>query len=255
MYSLVMVMALAGSADVQACHTGHRGGYCGCTGGYVSTGGCYGGGAGYGGGACYGGGVACYGGGVGYGCSGGCYGGRVGHGCHGGLFARRGGCFGGGYGGCQGGGYGGCYGGAVYSGCYGGGSSYGGAGCYGGVGGVPMYGAPGTPGMPAGPGGPGKIETPPKKLPGEVLAPATIVVTLPADAKLIIDGYVSQQTSTVRTLVTTPIQPGQEFTYTLVAQGTVSGQPVSQTQRVTVRSSEQMPVRFDFSSTPASASR
>jgi uncharacterized protein (TIGR03000 family) len=246
MYSLVMAMALAGSADVQACHR-HGGCYaaptCGCYGGgyyapvsYGCTG-CYGGSVSYG---CTG----CYGGAVSYGCTG-CFGG--GYGCHGGLFGRRHGCYGGCYGGttvgCYGG-YVGCYGGSV--GCYGGS-----VGCYGGVVGAPM-GAP----MVAPGGTPQKLDVPPaKKLPGEVSAPATIVVSLPVEAKLTIDGYVSQQTSAQRTLVTSPIQPGQEFTYTLVAQTTQNGLPVSQTQRVTVRSGQQLPVRFDFTATPATARR
>jgi uncharacterized protein (TIGR03000 family) len=191
MYSVVLVMALAGSAEVPDCH------------GHARQ-------------ACYGGG--CYGGGYG-----GCYGGGYG------------GCYGRGYGGgCYGGGYGGCYGG--YGGCYGGGYYYG----------------------------------PPKKMPdkdGEKLkppkdddkvvapAPAIIIVTLPADAKLTIDGYVSKQTSSERRLVTPVLRPGQEFTYTLVAETMQDGQPISQQQRITVRAGEQTPVNFTLSGTPAAASR
>jgi uncharacterized protein (TIGR03000 family) len=73
MYSVVLMAALATTADAPACH----GGGCGCHGG------CYG---------CYG----CYGGC--YGCYGGCYG------CYGGCY----GCYGGCWGGCYG-----CYGGGV----------------------------------------------------------------------------------------------------------------------------------------------
>jgi uncharacterized protein (TIGR03000 family) len=86
-------------------------------------------------------------------------------------------------------------------------------------------------------------------------APATIVVTLPANAKLSIDGYVSTQTSGERRLVTPAIQPGQEFTYTLVATSNQDGQPVSQTQRVTVRAGQIMPVNLTPSTLPTSASR
>jgi uncharacterized protein (TIGR03000 family) len=96
MYSVVLMMALSGGAEVP-----DRGGCHGCHG---CRGGCYGGGCHgcYGGGGCYG----CWGGGYGGCCGGGCYGG----GCYG--------CWGGGYGGCCGGGY------AMSSGCY---------GCYGGM--------------------------------------------------------------------------------------------------------------------------
>jgi uncharacterized protein (TIGR03000 family) len=105
-------------------------------------------------------------------------------------------------------------------------------------------------------------EPPAQKMPGETIGapkkaslatPGTIVVTLPANAKLTIDGYVSQQTSNQRVLVTPPIQRGQDLTYTLVAETTENGQVVSQSQQVTVRAGQQAPVNFTFASTPAVA--
>ncbi len=98
-----------------------------------------------------------------------------------------------------------------------------------------------------------KIDAPKKD--ASLTTSGTILVTLPADAKLSIDGYVSQQTSAQRRLITPAIQPGQEFTYTLVAETTQNGQVVSQTQQVTVRAGQQMPVNFNFSTTPTAASR
>jgi uncharacterized protein (TIGR03000 family) len=164
------------------------------------------------------------------------------HSCYGG------GCYGGGYGGCYGGGYGGCYGGGVSYGCYGGGG-YG--GCYGGGYGGGYYGGGtyhGTPkDMPKGE----KLDAPKQKSPEEIAAPATIVVSLPAAAKLTIDGYVSKQTTNERRLVTVPIQAGQEFTYEFVAE--LNG--ARQTQSVTVRGGQTAPVNFNFSSVPVSASR
>jgi uncharacterized protein (TIGR03000 family) len=129
-------------------------------------------------------------------------------------------------------------------------------GCQGGMNGG-MYGAPiMTP------------EPPAQKMPGEKIGepkkgldlsnlptPGTIVVTLPSDAKLTIDGYVSQQTSGQRVLVTPPIQRGQDLTYTLVAESTQDGQVVRQSQQVTVRAGQQMPVSFTFATAPAAASR
>jgi len=209
MYSIVMVMALAGSAEVQGCHT-----TCGCIGIRL---GCWGGGHG-----------GCYGGGY----SGGCYG------------SGSGGCFGGGYtGGCYGSGYGGCYGGGYMVG-----GSYG--GCYGGA--MPYSGNPGMNPMQP---GPEKIGEPKKEEQTKVPAPATIVVTLPANARLVIDGYTSNQTSDRRVLVTPPIPAGQEFTYSLVVLVNQGGQEVQQTQRVTVRPGQQVPVRFAFNTLPAAASR
>jgi uncharacterized protein (TIGR03000 family) len=152
--------------------------------------------------------------------------------CHG-----RCGCHGGGYGGCYGGGYGGCYGGG-YGGCYG--------GCYGG-GGVYYVPSGGTKEMPKSE----KLDAPKQKGSDEIATPATIVVTLPADAKLTIDGYVSKQTTAQRRLVTVPIRPGQEFTYEFVAERN----GVRQTQNVTVRGGQTAPVNFDFNTVPVSASR
>jgi uncharacterized protein (TIGR03000 family) len=200
MYSVVLVMALAGGAEAPDCHRNS----CGCM-GNVSYGGCYGG---------------CNGG-----CFGGCRGGLFGHGCRGGCYG--GGCYGGGYGG-------GCYGGS-YGGCTGGG--------------VMIYGQPQPKGMPA----PETVPSPKKEV--SLPTPGTIVVSLPADAKLMIDGYVTQQTSAQRRLVTPAIQPGQEFTYTLVAETTQDGQPVTQTQQVTVRPGQLTPVNFNFSTLPAAAIR
>jgi uncharacterized protein (TIGR03000 family) len=205
MYSVVMVMALAGSAEAPDCH-----GSCGCQ--------------------AY---AGCYGGRVATSC--GCFGGRVATscGCFGGRVATTCGCFGGhARTGCYGGGYGGCYGTTVTN-----------CGCYGG-GGVIIEKQKDMPKAE-------KIEMPKGKGTDQVSAPATIVVNLPAEAKLTIDGYVSRQTSSQRTLVTIPIEPGREFTYTFVAE--VSGS--RQTQTVTVRGGQTAPVNFDFGTAPVAASR
>jgi uncharacterized protein (TIGR03000 family) len=257
MYSAVLVMALAGSAGTQgfepqayaasginqmlACHN-----RCGCTGYHGGCGGCYGGCTGY-----YGGCTGSYGGCSGYysGCTG-CYGGCTGYyggcngyanncgGCRGGLFScfRGHNCCGTAYYGCTG-----CYGNYGCTGTY-----YGCTGCTG-----TMAPAPAVKTMPK----TAEPLPPPADKKGEVSAPATIVVSLPANAKLTIDGYVSRQTSSQRTLVTVPIRQGQELTYTLVAEGTENGQSISQTQRVTVRGGQQMPVTFDFTAIPAAARR
>jgi len=219
MYSVVLVMALAGSAEAPDCC--HQMCFGGCAGGcYGCSGGCYG----------------CSGTVGRYGCGGGCYGcvgtPVVSYGC-------GGGCYGGGY-------SGGCYGGGV--GCYGGGYS---GGCYGGsvVPGQIIIGDPKT--MPKSDMPKGEKIGEPKKSTEAVPSPGTIVVTLPAAAKLTIDGYVSQQTTAERRLVTVPMTPGQTFTYTLVAE--ING--ASQTQTVIVRPGMTSPVNFNFSTTPVAASR
>src|SRR5437868_13556898 len=93
-----------------------------------------------------------------------------------------------------------------------------------------------------------KKEKGPEQVP--VPTPAVIIVSLPTNAKLTIDGYVSKQTSSERRLVTVPIAPGQEFTYTFVAE--MNG--AQQAQTVTVRGGRTMPVSYNFSEPPVSAS-
>ena len=203
------------------------------------------------GGGCYGGG--CWGGGC-YG--GGCYGGGCwGGGCYGG------GCWGGG---CYGGG---CWGGSPYhaappatmpaprrSGYFGPGET-----TLPGPGGnqrfdrdrMPPDGvqpdrreernAPDrnqrTPPDAENPGtnSPNRNESP--KPPEEVRAPtpATIIVTLPADATLTIDDTPTRSTAARRTFVSPPLDPGKTFHYTLKAQAMRGGEAVTDTQRIEVR--------------------
>jgi uncharacterized protein (TIGR03000 family) len=172
---------------------------------------------------CYGG-AACYGGGACYGCYG-----TVSHGCRGGgLLGRRGGCHG-----C----YGGCQGVVIYS-------------CHGCMGGVPMYGCVG--GMP-----PDKMPpkdkdkkdkkdkvTPPD---GEVSypAPATIVVSLPADAKLTIDDNPTTSTTATRVFQSPSLAPGKDFRYTLKAEVIRDGKAVVETQEIIVRAGATTRVTLD----------
>jgi len=228
---MVLMLALNGGAEVPDCHRSrghgcHGGGYSGCYGG-----GCYGGG-------CYGGG--CYGGG-----------------------------YGGGYGGCHGGGYGGgCYGGGVISsGCYGGGvvsgGCYGGpvisGGCHGGV--IMSGGCVGGTVVPSGGGKTedgGTIRTQPDKdkdkdkdknkgLDDEqsnLGSSATLVVTLPADAKLTVDEHPSHATTAVRRFTTPALETGRDFYYTLrVEIPTASGVEVV-TKRVVVRAGQETQTSF-----------
>ena len=48
-------------------------------------------------------------------------------------------------------------------------------------------------------------------------APATVVVTLPASAKLTVDGSATSSTSAVRTFVSPTLLPNRDYTYTLTA--------------------------------------
>jgi uncharacterized protein (TIGR03000 family) len=123
---------------------------------------------------------------------------------------------------------GGCYGGGCYGGgCYGG-------GCYGGVG-VPMM--QGTP-VPGG-ATPEKIKDMPTPKKTELTpASATIVVDLPADAKLTIDDAPTAATGSSRVFVSPALNPGREYHYTLKAEVVKDGKPAVIEKVITVKAGE-----------------
>ena len=142
---------------------------------------------------------------------GGCGGGR-----HGGRHGHHGSCGGGG--GCGGGGCGGGY-------------AYGGGGCAGGgCGGGYAYADGGFA------GGYALLDT------VTVDQAATVVVSLPADATLTIDGEATTSTSTTRVFQTPQLEPGQTFHYTFQAQVERDGKVQTVTRRVEVRAGEQTQV-------------
>jgi uncharacterized protein (TIGR03000 family) len=118
----------------------------------------------------------------------------------------------------------GCYGSSCY-GCYGS-SCYGCSGCYGGVAVVPT--APGTQAYVANP------------LPTQ----GTVIVQLPSEARLYVDGQLANLTSATRTVVTPELKPNQDYFYAIKAEATVDGKVVTQTKRVTVQAGKL--VRIDF---------
>jgi uncharacterized protein (TIGR03000 family) len=141
--------------------------------------------------------------------------GHRGHGCCGSTYVTYG-CYGGGYG-CYGGGYG----------CYGGGY-----GCTGG----PHH-------MPKMEEKKGEQLGKPKGTDmGAIPAPATIVVSLPADARLTIDGNATTSTGDRRVFVSPDLNPGQEYHYTLTAQITSNGQTMRIEKRIPVRAGQETPV-------------
>ena len=82
----------------------------------------------------------------------------------------------------------------------------------------------------------------------EIDAPAVIQVTLPADARLTVDGYLTTSTSSNRTFVTPALPVGETFQYTLRAEVVRDGRTVVETQVVTVRGGEETSVPFNLSS-------
>ena len=73
---------------------------------------------------------------------------------------------------------------------------------------------------------------------------ATVVVRLPADARLFAENRPLALTSGERQFVTPPLPEG-EFTYTFRAEYVRNGETISQTKRVNVRSGNTYPVEFN----------
>jgi uncharacterized protein (TIGR03000 family) len=156
---------------------------------------------------------------------------RGGRGCHGGG-CHGGGCYGGS---CYGGS---CYGGSCYGGGCGGGACYGGGcgggGCYGGV----CYGMPTLSGTAM----------------ASADAPATIVVTLPEDAKLSIDDEPTTSTSGNRVFVSPSLPTGHDYHYTLKAEVMRDGKAVTVEETITVKAGEETRIELKLPAT-AVASR
>jgi uncharacterized protein (TIGR03000 family) len=72
---------------------------------------------------------------------------------------------------------------------------------------------------------------------------ASLVVTLPEDAKLTVDDHVTASTSGERTFTTPALKVGQDYHYTLTAE--LNGRKVS--REVTVRGGETTRVNLDLS--------
>jgi uncharacterized protein (TIGR03000 family) len=81
-------------------------------------------------------------------------------------------------------------------------------------------------------------------------APATIQVSLPADASLSIGGEKTQSTSGDRTFVSPPLQPGKTYFYTLKAEMDRKGEKVTASQDVEVRAGEVSRVSLQFPEEP-----
>jgi len=90
----------------------------------------------------------------------------------------------------------------------------------------------------------------PKKGTGEgeamLSAPVTLVVSLPAEAKLSVDDYATKSTSAVRTFTSPVLEAGQEYTYTLKGEMIRDGKTETTTKQVTVRAGDQLSVSLNF---------
>jgi uncharacterized protein (TIGR03000 family) len=79
-------------------------------------------------------------------------------------------------------------------------------------------------------------------------APATLIVTLPADAHLTVDGNATRSTSSVRTFISPPLTPDRDYRYTLKADFQRDGKPVTVSKAVTVRAGQE--TRVNLASAP-----
>jgi uncharacterized protein (TIGR03000 family) len=77
-------------------------------------------------------------------------------------------------------------------------------------------------------------------------SPARLLVQLPADARLSIDGQATTSTSASRTFTTPPLQPGRTYHYDLTAVTYRNGDAVRTTQRVNVRAGHDTRVVITF---------
>jgi uncharacterized protein (TIGR03000 family) len=111
---------------------------------------------------------------------------------------------------------------------------------------------------------PGGVKTPPTKTGGEkgdkgdkgekggamAPAPATIVVSLPAEARLLIDDTATTSRSDRRVFVSPELNPGREYHYTLKAEWVRDGKPVVVSKEVAVSAGNETQVSFE-AETPA----
>ncbi len=87
-------------------------------------------------------------------------------------------------------------------------------------------------------------ETGPKKVMSYV--PATIVVSLPADARLSVDGSITNSTTERRVFLTPGLEVGTTYVYTMRAEIVRNGITVNETHQVAVTGGDTANVLFQF---------
>jgi uncharacterized protein (TIGR03000 family) len=78
-------------------------------------------------------------------------------------------------------------------------------------------------------------------------APATVVVSLPADATLSIEGSRMTSTSERRVFVSPALEAGKTYGYTLTGELARNGKTVTVSKQIEVRAGEETQVSLDFS--------
>lgn len=82
-------------------------------------------------------------------------------------------------------------------------------------------------------------------------APAKVLVSLPTDASLTIDGNATVSTSGNRTFVSPELEAGKDYVYTLKAEIVRDGKSVTESKTIYVRAGETTEVAFDLIPTVA----
>jgi uncharacterized protein (TIGR03000 family) len=88
-----------------------------------------------------------------------------------------------------------------------------------------------------------------------LVAPATIIVTLPADARLLVDGAATKSKSARRVFVSPALEKGRQFRYTLQAEFVSNGRPVVVSKDVSVLAGSTVEVSLVASDLAGVASR
>ena len=76
-------------------------------------------------------------------------------------------------------------------------------------------------------------------------APATVVVRLPADARLTFNGEPTRSTGATRTFLSPPLEAGRTYGYTLEAEVTQGGRKMTVTRQVSVRAGQDREVQLN----------
>jgi len=112
---------------------------------------------------------------------------------------------------------------------------------------MPPYGT-----VPPAPGGGGQppIQPAPPPTPAKdkrvEAAPARIIVHVPADAKLTVDGVECPLASATRAFDTPRLQPGQQYYYTVTAEVTRDGKARTESKRIIFEAGSKIDVDFNL---------
>lgn len=74
---------------------------------------------------------------------------------------------------------------------------------------------------------------------------AFLTVAVPDDAKVLVNGVVTQSTGDLRRYVSRNLLPGFDYTYEVKATTTVDGKPVTRTKKIQLRAGEEANLAFD----------